>query len=279
MPLPIANIPTPPGPAVRSGLLDVAVGPAPLPPHSDHGAQYEAAACTSGRLYPVACQEPPYPAITYDAREAMNTAYAFNVYASEVCTPVGTSMREAEQRVRERLRIGEQAAVEQALWGGAAGVTGVFEALQAAGKVTTIPAGPDGPVNALAKLEQTAYAAYDGPVLIHARPFMAPWLAKNNLLDPRKPSTLPDFHRTHNGSIVNFGAGYSGNTAAGVAPSATTETIYATGRIFVWRSDVFVPTDPNQLLSIQNQRSMYAMRTYAIAVECIAAAIEVTRAS
>lgn len=280
MPLPIANIEVPAGLAVRPGLLTVASGPYDLPTHAQHGAQYEDASCTPSRLYPTACQDPPYPAITYDAREALNRAYAFNVYASEICTPVGTSMAQAEARVRERLRIGEQWAVERALWGGATNVTGIFETLQAAGKVTTLTAG--GVVESLSLLEQTLMGAYTGQTIVHARPRMVPFLATRRMFDEgaKRSGALTEIQRSHNGSLFSIGGGYSGNSPLGAVPDATTETIYGTGRVHIWRTKVEVPTDPNQLLNLtNNQRAMFAMRTYAISIECIAAAVTVTRAS
>jgi hypothetical protein len=248
------------------------------------GAQYEAEACTDARLYPTACRDVPYDTFVYDNREALRTIYAFNVYASEICTPVGTTLREAHARVQRRLVLGEQTAVEKGLWGGNGGnVVGIFEQMQAAGQITAV-AGTSGPIESLSLLEQTGAGLYDGRLNIHARPRMAAYFANRNLFytGPRRAGELNDLNYSSFGSQFIFGAGYAGTTPAGGAPDATTETIYATGRILMWRSGIVSPgegmphVDP-LLNRTTNQRAIFALRTYAVAVECFAAAVTVTR--
>jgi hypothetical protein len=284
MPIPAANIEVPDVAAARPGLLTVAAGPWVLPEHATtSGGIWEMAACTGGRLYPTACADVPYPAMEYDAREALQTAYAFNVYASEICTPVGTTDDDARRRVQQRLALGEQSAVELALWGGSTStgtVVGVFEAMQAAGKVTTL-AGPHGVVEAVSLLEQTGAQNYDGPLLLHARPRMAAHMGSRGVLESREAKrTNPEVQQTHLGTRIVFGGGYSGNSPAGVAPTATHEFMYITGRVLVWRSPKVWTTPPGQMLNqTTNQRIMHAVRTYMIGVECVVAAVEVTRAS
>lgn len=285
MPLPLPTIEVTPAVPVRGlGLLTgIESGPWDIPDvHVETaGAQFEAEACTPSRLYPTPCRDVAYDAFNYDAREALRTVYAFNVYASEICTPVGTSVAEAHARVNRRLELGEQAAVEMGLWGGnGSNVVGVFELMQGAGQITAVGTTP-GVVEGLALLEQTAKAAYDGPILIHARPMMAPYFAARGLIDSGPASLTPrGHHKTHNGSTYIFGNGYPGNTPAGVAPSTTVETVYATGRVFVWRSAVRSPDNGDSLLNrVDNQRRIFAVRTYALSVECIAVATTITRAN
>lgn len=285
MPLPLPTIEVSSRPSPRVGLLTAAVGPMDF---SDvhvttAGAQYEAEACTDARFYPTACLDVPYEAFVYDAREQMRRVYAFNVYASEVCTPVGTSVREAHARVNRRLQLGEQTAVEAMLWGGGGTLTGIFEQMQAGGLVTAV-AGTAGPIESLSLLEQTGSGLYDGRMNIHARPRMAAYFANRGLIytGARRTGEKPDLSYTHFGSEYVFGAGYKGSSPAGAVPDATTETIYATGRILVWRSDIVSPGEGQMsadplLNRTTNQRSVFALRTYALAVECFAAAVTVTR--
>lgn len=284
MPLPLPLIEVPSQPAPRAGLLTAAVGPMDITdPHMETaGAQIEPEVTTDSRLYPTACRDVPYDAFVYDAREAMRTVYAFNVYASEVCTPVGTSLAEAHARVNRRLLLGEQEAVEMGFWGGNAGnVVGVLEQMQAAGQVSTVGAAGIGPVEALSLLEQTAGKLYAGPLLVHARPRMAAYLAAKGLIDtaPPPPTANKELRRTHFGSTYVFGGGYAGNTPAGVVPDLTTETMYVTGRVFIWRSGVRSPDMgvDSQLNRTTNQRAVFAVRTYAVSVEAVAAAALVTR--
>lgn len=285
LPLPTIEVPSQPSP--RAGLLTAAVGPLDMPDvHMETaGAQWEAEACTDGRLYPTACRDVAYDTFVYDAKEALRTVYAFNVYASEVCTPVGTTLREAHARVNRRLALGEQTAVERGLWGGnGVNVTGVFEQMQAAGLVTPV-AGTPGPVEALSLLEQTAAGLYDGPIFIHARPRMAAWFGRRGLYDngplpPTVTGSLREHKRSWFGSTFVFGSGYSGEKPDGTDPTSTVETIYATGRVFVWRSEVRSPAAGIDVLlnRTTNQRAIFAVRTFAISVECFAAAVTVTRA-
>lgn len=283
MPLPLPTIEIGSQPSPRVGLLTAAVGPKDLGDvHvTTAGAQYEAEACTDDRLYPTACKDVPYDAFIYDAREALRTVYAFNVYASEICTPVGTSLDEAHARVNRRLILGEQTAVEKGLWGGnGSNVVGIFEQMQAATLVTAV-AGTAGPIESLSLLEQTAAGLYDGRVNIHARPRMAAYFANRGLIytGARRAGEKTDLSYSHFGSEFVFGAGYAGNSPGGTVPDATTETVYATGRILMWRSGIFSPDRgvDSQLNRTTNQRAIFAVRTYAIAVECFAAAVTVTR--
>jgi hypothetical protein len=250
------------------------------------GGQFEAEAATAARLYPTACRDVAYDAITYDPREALSVIYAFNVYASEICTPVGTSEAEAYARVNRRLALGEQAAVEQALWGGnGSNVVGIFQQLNTAGKVTSVGTTP-GVVEGLALVEQGLKAAYDGPTYVHARPMMAPFFGNRQVyLDDQ---LTPRGHlQSHNRSTFVFGNGYAGSSPDNAtAPSTTVETIFATGRVFIWRTDVVSPkggthsfVDPGPATATVNQRRIFAMRTYAIGIEGPVFAAPITRAN
>lgn len=287
MALPLPTIEIPSQPQRRVGLLDAAVVRDMPDVHmATAGAQWESESCTPSRLYPTACRDVTYDSFTYDARESFRSIYAFNVFASEVCTPVGTTLAEAHARVRRRLMLGEQTAVEKALWGSqTANVTGVFEQMQAATLVTAVAAAST-VVEGISTLEQTAAGLGDGPILLHARPRMAAYMGSKGLLDagpfpPSLPASAKDLKRTHYGSTVVFGSGYRGSSPTGTAPDATTETVYATGRIFIWQGPVIdAPPDgvDATLNRTTNQRTVFAYRTYGLSVECFAAACTITRA-
>lgn len=251
------------------------------------GGQFEAESSTPGRLYPTACRDTAYDAILFDPREALRVVYAFNVYAGEICTPVGTSVEDAYARVNRRLSLGEQAAVEQALWGGnGSNVTGIFQALNTAGLVTAVGGATPGVVEGLATVEQALKTAYDGPTFVHARPMMAPYFGTRQVyLDDQ---LTPTGHlQSHNRSTFVFGNGYAGSTPDNVtAPTATAETVFATGRIFIWRSPVESPrggthsfVDPGPATATVNQRRVFALRTYAIGIEGPVYATTITRAN
>lgn len=288
MPLPLPTIEIPSQPIRRVGLFDAAVM-APMPDvHMETaGAQWESESCTRSRLYPTACRDVAYDAFTYDARENFRTVYAFNVFASEVCTPVGTTLAEAHRRVRARLALGAQTAVETALWGSqTANVLGVFQQMNTAALVTPVAAATT-VVEGISVLEQTAVGLADGPIFLHARPRMGAYMGSKGVLDagpfpPSVPASLRDLKRTHFGSTVVYGAGYRGSSPDNVtAPDATTETVFATGRIFIWRSEVRdgPPAGVDATLNrTTNQRTVFAVQTYGVSVECFAASCLITRA-
>jgi hypothetical protein len=259
-------------PALQPGLFDAATGPLDLPAHAQtSGAIYTADSCGEARLYPAPCATPPYPTMLLDPNDSLVPAYVFNVYASTICGSMGQSFTEAERRVRARLQMSEQRAVELAFWGGDATVDSVIHQESVAGRVTVLTAATT-TVEAVSVLEQQMATIYGGVPLIHARPRMGAYLGAAGVLTEKNPA------RTHYGSVVVLGAGYAGNSPDEVtAPNATTEFMLATGRVILWRSEVFVPPSIQMLNRTTNQLGLYAMRTYAIAVECGAAAVQVTR--
>lgn len=266
-----------PLPGKRDGLLDAATGPLDLPTHAKTaGALWETDLDGVGHLYPVACQAPPYPALADDGPSGLVAAYSFDVYATQKMPAVGHLTAEAERRVRTRLQLHEQQAVEAALWGGGEGVEGIFEILAAAGKLADLtPAGGAASVvEAVSLLEQDA-SVYPASPMIHARLRMGAYLSSSGVIrfDPSpKPGT------THAGARFVLGAGYAGTGPAGEAVDATTEWIYGTGRVVIWRDPEMWVSPPGQVLDREkNQRGLVARRTYMVAVEGYAAGVKVTR--
>ncbi len=279
MALPPMLIDAPAAPPVQYGLFDVATGPTNnLPVHANSsGAIWESEACGQPHLYPAACVDVAYPAMTYDTDGGTTTAFVFNVYASEKCAVAGRTNAEAEGRVRTKLALNEQFAVEKALWGGGDGVTGIFQQMQALGSVTTL-ADTTTLTEGVALLEQKAAESYRGRAIIHARPRLQAYAASRNLVEGN--AGIPGQKLTTRiGNYWSFGSGYSGVGPASEAVDATTEFMFITGRVLVWRSpEVFVTPGDQILNRTDNQRAIHAMRTYAVAVECVVAATQVTRA-
>jgi hypothetical protein len=282
--IPAFNLDPPAPPTRRSGLMEVATGPMPMPEHAQtSGAQWWSTACGAAHLYPPVCLNVPYQQYTFDAEDGLVAAFPFVVYASEKCTPVGNSIERAQDVVRQRFELGEGRAVEKALWGGGEGVTGIFEQLIALGgaanpQVTALAASANA-ADAISLLEQQAASSnYNGPVFIHARPRMSAYLAKNGQFRT-KTSVDGSTVYTWGGSCVVLGSGYSGNDTASGAPGATTEAMYVTGRILLWKEEGPLFISPEQVLDrTTNQRQIFGARAYAIGVECLAAATVVTRA-
>ena len=274
MSLPAFVIDAPIGPDTRYGLLDAAVGPMPMDKHAiAPGATWWSQACGGAHLYPPQCATPPYPSFTMDPGDGLIASYSFVVYASEVCTPIGSEYDAAKARIAERFRLGESRAVEQALWGGGGGVTGVFEQIHAVTPITTLTATTTAEAVSLLEQQIAGTSAYNGQVMIHARPRMSAYFAKNQLMRARVPSDQRDLYSWF-GSKMVFGSGYPGKSPAGVAPTGTGETIYGTSRILLWREEGPLFFSPPEVLDrTTNQRGIYAARAYMLGIECDVAAV------
>lgn len=261
--------PAPPLP--HPGLLSAAVGPLPMPAHASvDGVQYILDSCGDIQLYPGACDLTP-PTKTFEGSDGTLVAEPFVVIASSVCGTVGQSLSEVEGRVRRRLQLKEGWGVERAFWGGTTDVPGYLQSHA----VTTLTATATGGVTAaLSRLEQALADSYGLPGLIHVRPKMAAYLGNAGLIRLEGGTA-----KTLRGNTVVFGDGYSGEGPAGedAAADGTTEWMYASGRVVVWRdSEAFVPPLRQVLDRTKNQQYALAERTYALGVECFIATTLVT---
>jgi hypothetical protein len=79
------------------------------------------------------------------------------------------------------------------------------------------------------------------------------------------------------GTPVCFGQGYNGTGPAGQAVAATTEYMYATGRVMIWGTEAEVPPIGETMDRALNQIYTVAEKIYAVAIECGVWAIQVTR--
>lgn len=263
----------PPLPPPRPyGLFDVALGPMPFPvdPAVGAGIQYVPDACEDDVfLYAMNC-----PAVTgskfFSGVETAVSGAPFAVVTSYQCGSLGFSFDEARARVITRMSLREQTGVERRVWqgapaGGIGGIPGLFQSAQ------TLTAASC-PTTAIGTLEQ---ALADNGVIggaIHARPNMAAQLARSHLIQ----STSGRRITTVLGTPIVFGQGYNGTGPQGQAVTATTEYMYASGRILLWATDVDVP-DPRQVFDTTNNiMKMLAEKVYVAIVECGVWAVAVT---
>lgn len=259
-------------PQAPYGLFNVAP-PQPLPRiEAEYGGlEYQPDTCGITRLWNSTCD--PITSKIFD--EGVPTVYAdpFVVYTSWLCGSIGYSVEEIRSRLLTRLSLKEQMGVEQRLWGGYAGqsIEGLFHGAD------VVDLGDAGCVTAgISALEQTL--ADNGVVggIIHARPGLSSWLSRDHLVD--HPSTR--LMTTPYGTPYSFGYGYDGSAPQGTAPTGTlgetTEWIYATGRVQVWRGDVGIPTIREILNRSTNQQYALAERPYLVGVECGIWAVQVT---
>lgn len=263
---------TPPAPPRPYGLFDVALGPMPFPVPAAQGGGviYVPDTCEDDVfLYAMNCP-PVSGAKTFSTNESPVSGMPFAVITSYTCGSLGYTFDEVEQKVRTRLMLREQRGVERRVWqgaplGGTGGIAGLFQSAQTLTAASCI-------TEATSKLEQAL--ADNGVVggIIHARPYMNAPMAQAHLLDKQGRQ-----YQTKLGTPVVFGQGYGGTGPAGEAVAATTEYMYASGRVMIWASEVHVPPLRETLDRSLNQQMALAERVFAVSIECGVWAIQVTR--
>lgn len=261
-------------PVVQPGIFDVALGPMdfPVPAAVGNGVIYLPDDCTNA-VFLAAMNCPPVTGTkTFSSMESPVSGAPFIVGASYQCSPVGMDLTEAEKRLRIRLALREQRAVEQRIWSGFTGVLGTLPSLFADATIL----GPASCITeAVELLEQwLADQAIVGGV-IHARPGMVSHMAASFQL--QAPSPDPRILRTHLGTPVVFGQGYGGTGPSGNAPTTDVEWLYATGRVLIWRAEAQVPPLRQTFDRANNNVLALIERPYAVAIECGVAAVQVTR--
>jgi len=257
----------PPAPPRRPyGLFDV-VTPASLPRLEAEvgGIEYQPDTCGTVRLWASECEA--VTAKVFD--EGVDTLFAdpFVVYDTWLCGSIGFSLEDIGRRLQVRMDLGEQRAVETRLWQGASvlGVDGLFADAVSLGTADCVTDG-------VRLLEQALADNSISGGIIHARSGMSAHFANEHLVD-----RIGDVEYTHARTPVVFGQGYDGTGPAGQAPTATSEWIYASGRVLVWRgNDIDVVT--RQVLDrATNQQYGLRERPYLLTVECGIWAVNVTR--
>lgn len=263
----------PPPPPVRPpGLFDAAVGPFPFPAPAavGGGVTYIPDACGDVYLWGMNCP-PVSGSKTFQVLPAPVSGFPFAVLTSYQCSLVGISYEEARQRTLVRASLFMQEGVERAFWQGglAPGNPGVVGLLRGSTPLTAASC----PVTAVAILEQ---GLADNNIIggvIHARPYMAAFLANNHILVPNGRGW-----KTYNGTPVVFGQGYDGTGPAGEAVTTTVEYMYATGRPVIWQDpEIFVPPLEGSFDKATNILTLMAEQVYAMTIECGKFSVAVTR--
>jgi hypothetical protein len=239
-------IPAPEPRGLRYGLFSAANGPLDLPPHGAAGGViYEPVSCGIAHYYDTTCHSREEK--VFDGEDGRIEAHPFTAYASIRCGSAGSSPTRLETRVQRRLANGEQTIAEY-------GMGLILEA------GATLLASPDPTLTGIVgNLEQWLYGiagmGYGNVGYLHAAPRMAAYAVEENLVVRDGPLL-----KTPYGSIWVFGGGYPDNGS-----------IYISGQVTVWRSQVYV-TPPTQGLNLTtNEYRVLAERDYAVAYDCLAA--------
>ena len=267
-------IDAPPPPPRPYGLFDVALGPMPFPMEQgiSGGVQYIPDDCNgqSVYLYDLSCPAPS-GSKTFDSIETAVSGSPFAVITSFICGSVGMNAEEVRTRVTTRMALREQRAVERRLWQGQTlaqgqgAIQGLFRNAVNVGPASCV-------TDAVSLLEQAL--ADNGVVggMIHARPRMAPYVGQAHLYEYQGRRL-----QTCLGTPYVFGQGYDGSGPTGQAPDATTEWMYATGRVLIWQDEIQIPNLDQVFRRSTNERIAIAERIYAALVECGVWTVQVTR--
>jgi hypothetical protein len=264
--VPPVLIKAPPPPNRPYGLFDVAMGPMemPVPEAQGGGVLYVPDTCVDDVfMYAINCP-PVSGSKTFSTIDTAVSGAPFAVITSYTCGTIGWTFEEVEQRVRTRMSLHEQRAVERRVWQGWNASNGLGTQAGLFSSATDL--GANGCVTeALADLEQAL--ANNGVVggMIHARPYMAPHLSSAHLIEQRGNRCY-----TKLGTPVVFGQGYDGSAPGGSPPAsgATAEAMYASGRVLIWGSETVVPPLRETMDRSFNQQYALAERVFVALVEC-----------
>jgi hypothetical protein len=280
----------PPSGQSRYGLLEAATVVDSTDPHVAFGVQWQPN-CGTAHLTRAACEaggsvssesgvEAPGDK-TVDDGVPLVVADTFTVYHLFECRPVGMSPSDLADRARTTFGSGEGRAVEA--W------MSTYLATHPDAVDVTPAGGAVAPLDGLGYLEQYAGANYGGQPTIHMDRDVATILASTAALSPsggRLTTVL--------GSKVAAGGGYTLGDPSGAATAATDAWMYVTGAVGLWRGDILstdpvldlarpetliAATNPNSNLQVRNALRVLLERPYVGGVECIVAAIKVTRSS
>lgn len=256
----------PPSPPRRPYGLFSVVTPESLPRIEAEvgGIEYQPDTCGVVRLWASECES--VTAKVFDEGVPTVTVDPFITYASWLCGSIGYPIEDIRARLLVRLGLGEQHAVEARLWQGATGqgIDGLFADAVSLGSADCVTEG-------VRMLEQALAENSISGGIIHARSGMSAVFANAHLLRDDA-----GYQTTHTYTPVVFGQGYDGSGPAAQAPNSTSEWVYATGNIRVWRGREIDLVTRQTLDRETNQQYALIERPYLLSVECGIWAVNIT---
>lgn len=257
--------------AQRYGLFNVLNGPLELDIHARGGGYaYTTELCELPYGYDQAC---PTPANVTADTQGLTTIVAtpFLVQTTLTCGAIGHTGQELTTMAFNRLRAGEQAAVENIF---SQGLNGQSPSLANNNpNVTTLSAAAS--INeGIGKLEAWLYARYGPAGILHVPIYAAEYVFSDYHIMRDTGGVM----RTPMGTAVSFG-NYANLLPNGTAVAAGHAAFFITGQMTAWRAsdnDVFISPWQNSVNKTTNQVTMIAEREYVLAYDCFAAGIDVT---
>ena len=203
-------------------------------------------------------------------------ATPFTAYARFDCSTVGYTTEEFARIGTAALTQSESWQIENAIWTGLADDTPVVYPHLSASSIildaegytlqlaTSIPVtGAVDVATGLGLVEQSLADCHNGVGVIHVPVKALPTLDAHGLVRDRNGVL-----KTLNGNIVAVGAGYPGTSPTGVDPGVGASWIYATGPMFLYRSQIRVIPYRESLNRSNNTVEMLAERTYVVGWDC-----------
>ena len=244
-------------------------------PHALMGVQWESPTCQRPQVIPDQCPCPT--AKSGFPPSPVGDAEPFAVLGSWECALGGNTVAEAYRQARQHLTIGEQHAVEWAVWTGQADQHDPLDDADAyhgprfahptTPVIGTVHCGKD----LLAMVEDYTAARYTGQPLVHLPRAVLPHLAAEHLV-----TTVGTRLETPYGTPLVAGAGYGeANTGPdGTKAPAGSWWVYVTGAMQVWRGPVYTPPDEAAGFSrCNNEFLAIAERIYLAGWDCFTAAL------
>jgi hypothetical protein len=222
-------------------------------------------------------------------------ATPFTPYVRFDCSPVGNE--DARRIATDALAQTEEWQVERAFWTGSiqdrpiafphlAATADVFDnaSVQLQVATTIVTGAPVDVATGIGLLEQGLADCYGGVGIIHVPTKLLPSLDARTLIHPvgGRDVGTGQFGRqlqTLAGNLVAVGAGYPGTSPSGAAPTAGAVWVYATGPVFMYRSDVKVTPFSSAVDRTNNTIQMIAERTYVLGWDCCVLAVQVNLGS
>jgi hypothetical protein len=181
----------------------------------------------------------------------------FTVYGDYVCSPIGNSLGHAQDMADARLLAREEAAIEEALWGGALGNTPNFTSTTGLGTVAFADAW-----DAIGQLEQHIAEEYGSQGVLHMSRRIASGLTFGGQIKAKGGRLVTEL-----GTPVVAGTGYGSAKIVVSAP------------LFGYRSEIFTSSNrPGDLLDrAQNDLYAVAERNYVLGFDpCGLASVNIT---
>lgn len=247
-----------PAPAVDEwdyGLFDAAVVRTAGGHWQRAGFSFETDECADGAVWEYdSCFVPTPPDATKQVEVGIDRAHStqpITLYSGVACTPIGIG--DAADRAEQRLANVVPKLFERYVWD---------QVLSQQATDITPEAGV-GPEAGIGLLEARLRWNYAGTGILHAPSWAAELL--RDMVEPTEPART-----TKLGTRWAFGAGYDIDATSGQPETATTVTVYATGAVLIYRSEVFIPATARTgaFDHETNLLQVLAEQTYAIALDC-----------